>query len=92
MAVIDTLIDIVFDEEYDRLSAKVSTHTAAGFKLLFSQYKRVLRFIQSEKHWETTEIDDLQQLLDDFCINYVTMLGMNKVTNYIHTLMCGHVR
>ena len=41
-----------------------------------------------------TEIDlqQLQDLIDVYCDKYLAKNGNRDITNYLHTLQCGHVR
>ena len=46
--------------------------------------------LQSHKHFKSADIDEFQQLADEFCEIYVDLTGQSGMTNYIHCLHSGH--
>jgi hypothetical protein len=48
--------------------------------------------LRREDDFTDSDIDDLQDKMDEFCELYIKMFGRDHVTNYIHMLAAGHFR
>jgi hypothetical protein len=61
---------------------------------LIDKYCRAIRIVRKKSEYTEDEIEEFQDLIDDFFILYIDEAGggTEGVTNYLHMLASGHIK
>jgi hypothetical protein len=55
-------------------------------------YLEMMKRMRQTKDFTPEELEQLQDVIDDYCDKYGKRHGNRDITNYLHTLQAGHVR
>jgi hypothetical protein len=84
--VIDKLSDIahliMLDQDQTRLRQ---------WQTMISKYLDVMKFAFRHEDFSDDELEDFQDLIDEWFYLYVQLVGLPGITNYIHLLGAGHL-
>ena len=61
------------------------------WQYMLSKYLEVLKIAFQHEDFTDNEVEDFQDLVDEWFYHYVELLGLPGVTNYIHLLGAGHL-
>ena len=52
----------------------------------------MMKRMRQTKNFNADELQQLQDIIDNYCEKYLKRHGNRDITNYLHTLQAGHVR
>lgn len=82
---IEHAVDFIFQNDAEKRNI---WHTMIG------NYRAAMQILRKKSEYTDNEIDEFQNLIDDFFQLYVEVSGGGKegVTNYLHMLSSGHIK
>jgi len=58
---------------------------------MLQKYREVMSITCKWENFTDDEIEDFQDLIDEWYYQYINLLGLEGITNYIHLLGAGHL-
>ncbi len=59
---------------------------------MMESYCMAIEILKKRNEYQVEDINQFQDLIDDFFEKYVSLTGCKGITNYIHMLGSGHIK
>jgi hypothetical protein len=79
------LVHAIFDKEEDEQDRD-------AWSCVITNYDAAMEILRQQREYTDDDIDKFQDHVDNFFEEYIKILGVEGITNYIHMLGSGHVK